>query len=59
VVNRSELEVAAWAITQNEKLYNRMDAIAERSVIIELSLGSTYRSEKIEGGRPSPILAHR
>lgn len=41
---------AAWAITQNEKLWREFDAVADRSVIIEWSLGGDYRSELVEPG---------
>ena len=50
MTDKSDREVAAWAITQNERLYNKMDAIAERSVIVEWSLGRNYRSDKMQPG---------
>lgn len=46
MVDKSNREVACWAITQNERLYDKMDAIAERSVVISWSLGNIYRSER-------------
>lgn len=39
---------AAWAITQNEKLWTAFDSVADRSVIVEWSLGDTYRTRMME-----------
>jgi hypothetical protein len=41
---------AAWAITQNEKLWTEFDSVADRSVIVEWSLGEDYRTEMMESG---------
>lgn len=41
---------AAWAITQNEKLWAEFDSITDRSVIVEWSLGDTYRTQMVEPG---------
>ena len=41
---------AAWAITQNEKLWSEFDSVADRSVIIGWSLGDNYRTEMMEPG---------
>jgi hypothetical protein len=41
---------AAWAITQNERLWAGFDAIADRSVIIEWSLADNYRTHMMEQG---------
>ena len=41
---------AAWAITQNEKLWTEFDAVADRSVIVEWSLGDNYRTKMMEPG---------
>lgn len=41
---------AAWAITQNEKLWVEFDSIADRSVVVEWSLGDTYRTKMMQSG---------
>jgi hypothetical protein len=41
---------AAWAITQNEKLWSAFDSVTDRSVIVEWSLGDTYRTRMMEPG---------
>ena len=41
---------AAWAITQNERLLQDFDSVADRSVIIEWSLGDNYRTHMMEKG---------
>ncbi len=41
---------AAWAITQNERLWAEFDSVADRSVIIEWSLADNYRTHMMEPG---------
>lgn len=41
---------AAWAITQNESLWQEFDSIADRSIIIEWSLSDNYRTHLMEPG---------
>jgi hypothetical protein len=41
---------AAWAITQNESLWQEFDSIADRSIIIEWSLSDSYRTHMMEPG---------
>lgn len=41
---------AAWAITQNERLWTAYDSISDRSVIVEWSLGDTYRTRMMQPG---------
>ncbi len=41
---------AAWAITQNEHLWQEFDAIADRSVVIDWSLGDNYRTAMMSPG---------
>jgi hypothetical protein len=41
---------AAWAITQNERLWRESDATADPEVIIEWSLGDSYRTHMMEPG---------
>jgi hypothetical protein len=41
---------AVWAITQNERLWTKFDAVADRSVVIEWSLGDNYRTEMMTPG---------
>ncbi|HEY5386010.1 MAG TPA: hypothetical protein VIJ56_12315, partial [Acidimicrobiales bacterium] len=41
---------AAWAITQNESLWEQFDSIADRSIIIEWSLSDNYRTRMMESG---------
>jgi hypothetical protein len=41
---------AAWAITQNERLWTEFDSVADRSVIVGWSLGDTYRTQLMEPG---------
>lgn len=41
---------AAWAITQNEKLWTKFDSVADRSVMVEWSLGEDYRTQMMESG---------
>jgi hypothetical protein len=41
---------AAWAITQNESLWQEFDSIADRSIIIEWSLSDNYRTAKMDPG---------
>lgn len=41
---------AAWAITQNERLWTKFDSITDRSSIIEWSLGDTYRTRLMAPG---------
>ena len=47
---RSWGKPAAWAITQNERLWTEFDSVADRSVTIEWSLGDDYRTEMMEQG---------
>jgi hypothetical protein len=49
---------AAWAITQNERLWTKFDSVADRSVIIEWSLGDDYRTETMEAGDFAVIRTH-
>jgi hypothetical protein len=44
---------AAWAITQNEKLWAAFDSIADRSVIVDWSLGDTYRTRMMKPADPT------
>lgn len=41
---------AAWAITQNEKLWTQFDSVADRSVIVQWSLGDSYRTKMMKPG---------
>ncbi len=41
---------AAWAITQNEKLWTEFDSVADPSVIIGWSLGDSYRTSMMRPG---------
>ena len=41
---------AAWAITQNEGLWENFDSIADRSSIIEWSLADNYRTQQLAPG---------
>ena len=40
----------AWAITQNEKLWDQFDAVADRTTVVEWSLGDDYRTAMVEPG---------
>lgn len=41
---------AAWAITQNERLWEHFDSVADRSVVISWSLGDSYRTDEMQPG---------
>jgi hypothetical protein len=41
---------AAWAITQNENLWRHFDAVADRSTVVEWSLGDNYRTRMMDPG---------
>ena len=44
---------AAWAITQNEHLWEEFDSVADRRVIVEWSLADNYRTHMMEPGDPA------
>lgn len=41
---------AAWAITQDERLWQEYDAVAERSFVVEWSLADNYRTQAMQPG---------
>jgi len=41
---------AAWAITQNEKLWTKFDSVDDRSVVVGWSLGDDYRTRMMTPG---------
>lgn len=41
---------AAWAITQNENLWQEFDSIADRSIIIEWSRSLSFRAFRRRSG---------